>query len=206
MIAVKSRCPHRDHSPEFAIVCDWLAANGIDEWLPEQPTFLVQDEPFKKRIIYRGWKFDGERGYDVNSIAEGYARLLEEDRIVPLLEPVTDEVRAAFRVLETVDATEGQAFLVEAGDAASMEAHRRRMGLPERSSRMQMLSNDTSEKKCLSLTARDGALHVKITDGFTGDDEALTDAFVLGQNRFARLIEDLPQLLEWLKSERPSGR
>lgn len=199
--AVKSKCPTRDSSPEFATVCDWLAANGIDEWLPEDPTFVVQDEHVK-RIVYRGFQFDGdERGYDLDKISAGYVQVLHEDRSVPLLAPVTDAVRAAFDVLENSD-PKHQAFLVETSNHVKMAAYRSRLGLPEMVSSVRYFNLDGEARTCLRITAQDGALHFKVGSPDVPEEEALAGAFTLSEKRIERLAADLPKLLESLKAER----
>ncbi len=130
-----SKNPLPPASAAQAAVMDWLAANGIDELIPEQPTFLVQDEPFVKRIVYRAFKFDGdERGYDMGKISEGYLRLLEGDRSVPLTAPLTGEVRAAFDELETAPADQ-RCFLLEVRNgscyADKANAYRQRLGFTD---------------------------------------------------------------------------
>lgn len=204
--AIKSTCPHRDDSPEFATVCDWLAANGIDELIPEDPTFMVIDD----RIVYRAFQFkDGQRGHDPAMLADAHLRLLEEDRTVPLQSPVTDEVRAAFDALESRESSQYRSFLVEianggtCGDnVAKADAYRRRLGHDDSTPRIQLLSNSGPSRKCLSLTARNGAIHIKVGDDFIKDEDATTDAFVLDAHRIDGLAETLPKLKAWLKSER----
>lgn len=86
----------RTETPELGTVLDWLAANNIDEIIPEQPTFVVDD----RHIFYRAFQFrDGKRSYDPADIVDNYVDVMIEDRQVPLVVPLTDEVREAFRVL-----------------------------------------------------------------------------------------------------------
>ena len=132
-----SKNPRPATSVAQAVVMDWLAANGIDELIPHQPTFLVQDEPMVKRIVYRSFKFDDDqRGYDIQKVSEGYLRLLEEDREVPLVAPLTSEVRAAFEELETAP-DDQRSFLLEVVNgscySAKAKAYRERLGFSQAS-------------------------------------------------------------------------
>jgi hypothetical protein len=132
-----SKSPYRDDSPEVTVVSDWLAANGIDELLPDQPTFVVGHG----RIIYGGFKFeDDERGYDTDKIlSDGIATVLREDRIVPLVSELTDEVRAAFAALE--DRDKWRCFLLERGsyggwDSRKVDDYRERLGFDVEADRL----------------------------------------------------------------------
>lgn len=203
--AVQTERAKRD-SAEYLVVRDWLAANGIDEFLPEDPTFMVIDD----QIVYRGFQFKNDRrGHDPEMLAEAYLRILEEDRTVPLAVPLADAVRAAFDALETREACEQRCFLIEVvkggTDARKAEAYRRRLGLNDRTRRVQLLSN-SEPRTCLSITAQDGALHLKIGDGFIPEDAALDGAFVLEQGRIDSLMRDLPRLREWLRAENLTGK
>lgn len=82
------RPPHLDTS--YAEVYDWLAANGIDEWLPENPTVTIAGD----RLTYTAFRFRGERGWDVEKIVfNPETGMLTEDRTVPLVVPPTDRIR-----------------------------------------------------------------------------------------------------------------
>lgn len=79
----------------YAAAYDWLAANGIDEWLPEGGTIKVKGG----RITYTAFQFEGgRRGYDGADIVVKGDVAATEQRTVPLVVPLTDKVRAAFRV------------------------------------------------------------------------------------------------------------
>lgn len=85
---------------DAAVICDWLAANGIREWVPENLSVHV-DTSGDPLLTYTSHLWRGERGWDGGNIAvrgEGEDRLTEvELRTVPLLMPPDDAVRAAFR-------------------------------------------------------------------------------------------------------------
>ncbi len=100
MQLTRSTCPQRNqYGPAFKLVCDWLATNGIDEVVPEQPTFEVNNT--ERHIIYRAFQFiDGQRGHDLGKLRTGHFDILVEDRVVPLVEPLSPTVRDAFQRLE----------------------------------------------------------------------------------------------------------
>jgi hypothetical protein len=78
-------------APHFRILYDWLAANGIDEWIPEDPLIQVVGG----EIRYQSFVWDGARGWDIDSIVvDDYGPLFEERR-VPLVRPADDLVLAA---------------------------------------------------------------------------------------------------------------
>ncbi len=96
----------------------WLVPNGIAEWVPEDATFRV--DAGSGWITYtsfvwddgvvRGWNHEfaavGDEGLSerVRVLARTARRdsngVLFEDRVVPLVVPVTDRVRELFRVSE----------------------------------------------------------------------------------------------------------
>lgn len=100
MRLTRSTWEKRDqYGPEFTLVSDWLATNGIDELIPENPVIEVNNT--EQHIIYRAFQFiDGRRGYDLSALKTGYTDILIEDRTVPLIVPLTVEVRDAFQYLE----------------------------------------------------------------------------------------------------------
>ncbi len=130
--AVQTTSPYRETmSDDMRTVADWLAANGIDELLPDQPTFEVYDD---ERILYRAFKFNNDnRSHNVADITMGYANLLVEDRIVPVVTPLTAEVREAFERSETAEEENARAFLLEVRNRTVLsdkfEAYRKRLGL-----------------------------------------------------------------------------
>ncbi len=79
---------------------DWLAANGIDEYVPEDTTFDIVDG----QISYTSfvWSEGHERGWDrhikVTTDDDPTAEhdTVYETRTVPLREPVTDRIRNLF--------------------------------------------------------------------------------------------------------------
>lgn len=78
--------------PELNEVLDWLAANGIDEWLPERPTITI--DYGLSQITYTAFQFTGERGWDVANLASHRDDIHTEERTVPLLVSPTDRIRA----------------------------------------------------------------------------------------------------------------
>jgi hypothetical protein len=80
------------------IVYDWLAANGVDEWIPERPTFTVD----AGTLTYSAWRWQVDRGgrslrgWDVGNVElAGAYDIAREDRTVPLVSPLTERVRKA---------------------------------------------------------------------------------------------------------------
>lgn len=52
---------------DVGVVYDWLAANGVDEWLPDKPTIVVRGQ----RLEYEAFLWDGAaRGWDDAGIAD----------------------------------------------------------------------------------------------------------------------------------------
>lgn len=83
------------HPPELNEIRDWLVANGIDEWLPEDPVITVAGD----QIMYTAFQFTGERGWDPGNLAVHANGVHTEIRTVPLLVPPTDRIRAlAYRL------------------------------------------------------------------------------------------------------------
>jgi hypothetical protein len=90
--------------PHHQIFYDWLSANGIDEWIPEDP--LIQIVGREIRYLSFVWA-NGERGWDMDRIVvDDYGAPLEERR-VPLVRPVDDVVLAAAREGGAVVVIEG---------------------------------------------------------------------------------------------------
>lgn len=207
----RSNSPIRDKSADMALVCDWLATNGIDELAPEQPTFLVRDD----QIIYRAFKFaDNQRGYNAATLLDGHVTLLEEDRIVPLLAPVTDDVRAAFERLETIGRE--CAYLVEVYNGGTrsdkMDAYRRRLGISDGPhGRVGYFNWDGDQGTELAFTVEGPKLKVSIGAVATKANEVPdrnrtpSAVFELDGRRTDRLIEDLSHLRKHLSEvETPS--
>lgn len=79
----------------YVAAYDWLAANGIDEWLPAHAAITVR----RGQITYTGFQFEnGRRGYDASAILVRGDDAVTEERTVPLVVSLTDKARAAFRV------------------------------------------------------------------------------------------------------------
>lgn len=107
-----------DLSAAYNTVLDWLAANGVDEWLPQQVNVLV-DEP-EGTLTYTAFPWDGERGWDPEHIGDDAfgddPRL--DTRTVPL-QVVPDPL-----VVAAVDAVNREASEQDTGDRFTLE-HRR---------------------------------------------------------------------------------
>lgn len=78
-------------------VYEWLKANGVDEWLPDEPDIYVAGG----ELTYTAWVWDGPRGWDMDHVrvedrGGGPAGVFEL-RTVPLLVPLTDRVRELAR-------------------------------------------------------------------------------------------------------------
>lgn len=81
-------------SPPFKAANDWLEANGVSEWIPENPTISVVGD----QLTYTAFRFEGDRrGFDTKAIVVIGLDVATEDRTVPLRLPLTDVVREAFR-------------------------------------------------------------------------------------------------------------
>jgi hypothetical protein len=75
---------------------EWLAANGIAEWIPYEPVFHVHDG----QLTYTSYLWaEGRRGWDPEQFEwpDPGAEPPTELRTVPLLAPLTDAARASFR-------------------------------------------------------------------------------------------------------------
>ncbi len=96
----------RGRRPDFAarqehdavVLYSWLAENGVDEWLPEKPRIAVG----AGQLTYTAYVWlDGKRGWDGDFIARSGLGadvvVATEDRVVPLLVPLTDQVRMLAR-------------------------------------------------------------------------------------------------------------
>lgn len=101
----------RGFTEEQALVYDWLAANGVAEWIPETCNIRVG----RGRLVYDSfvWNDGVERGFNSDFAVTGDPGLSErvlaiaaadaigpgeaiiEERLMPLLVPPSDEVRAA---------------------------------------------------------------------------------------------------------------
>lgn len=79
--------------PHHRIFYDWLSANGIDEWIPENP----QIEVGGGEIRYQSFVWEGERGWNIDRITVDDWGVLLEERRVPLVRPLDDLVLAAAR-------------------------------------------------------------------------------------------------------------
>lgn len=87
-------------SRNHEIVAGWLAANGIDEWIPTEqgePAKVVVDAA-AGTITYRAFLWmAGKRGWNSDYwVYEGDSDMPGmEERVVPLLAPLTPDVVAA---------------------------------------------------------------------------------------------------------------
>lgn len=75
--------------PHYAEVYDWLALNGINEWLPQGPTLDIRGD----RLTYTAFVWNGPRGWDSSHIAMRRGEAPVERRTVPLLVPLTARIR-----------------------------------------------------------------------------------------------------------------
>lgn len=94
--------PERFTAEEKTVI-DWMLANGVDEWLPWQPSFHVEGGP-TPTLTYTAHMWTGSRGWDPEHIARansnlngGGQEMPTELRTVPLLVAPDDAVRAACR-------------------------------------------------------------------------------------------------------------
>lgn len=81
-----------------AEVYDWLALNGVSEWLPPNPVFTIRGG----RLIYTSYLWAGPRGWDINGVATvtgsgGQSEPATHLQEVPLLVAPTDRVRELAR-------------------------------------------------------------------------------------------------------------
>jgi hypothetical protein len=70
---------------------DWLAANGIDEWIPEAPAFRV--DPAAGTLTYTSYMWVGPRGWSDTHIDVDAEGPLLEQRTVPMVAPPSDRLR-----------------------------------------------------------------------------------------------------------------
>lgn len=73
----------------LATVYDWLAANGIEEYLPDNPRLTIDGGTLTYTSYV--WPVDSNRGWDLEPVEHLH---LTHPRTVPLVEPMPDEVRA----------------------------------------------------------------------------------------------------------------
>ncbi len=83
----------------------WLAANGINEPLPEDPTIVVAGN----RIIYTSFVWLGPPGWDAEHMHPDGDTIT---RTVPLLQPPDDEVADILAELELFAAQRGRTPVV----------------------------------------------------------------------------------------------
>lgn len=79
-----------DMEPPFDELYDWLALNGVDEWLPEGPTFTIKDGA----LTYTAYVWNGPRGWSGERIVvDGKGKAAVEQRTVPMVVPPTPRIR-----------------------------------------------------------------------------------------------------------------
>lgn len=97
-----SRTSRPELSPPAAKhLYDWLAKNGIDEWIPAYPKIVVSGG----QLTYTAFAFSGPRGYDAEHIAltPDKTDVEYEMRTVPLLVmPDAETIAAAKAVRCTI--------------------------------------------------------------------------------------------------------
>ena len=78
-------------------VYKWLAANGVEEWLPNEPTIEVTDTELTYDAFV--WQTQVQRGFNASMLCgrDGYPMV--KPRTVPLLEPPSLGVLAACEVV-----------------------------------------------------------------------------------------------------------
>lgn len=88
-----ARRPHME--AHFAAGYDWLAANGVNEWLPEQPVIEI-DRP-AGTLRYTAYQWSGPRGWDAEHLRLIGDDVAREWRTVPLVVPPDDKTIAALK-------------------------------------------------------------------------------------------------------------
>jgi hypothetical protein len=82
-------------APAYRACYEWLAANGIDELLPDRPLIIIDHPAQRLSVTCWVWGPGADRwGRDltVTRLGDGLAT---EERTVPLTQPLTDRIRAA---------------------------------------------------------------------------------------------------------------
>lgn len=92
------------HGP-VAAVYDWLAANGIREWLPENPVIVVADN----RIVFSAFVWTGPPGWDPQHIHPDFDTVT---RTVPLQVPPSPRVAETLTEMELFATLHGRAPVV----------------------------------------------------------------------------------------------
>ncbi len=85
--------------PDVVALYDWLAANGVDELVPQDPTFEIDEEA--GTFTYSSFVWAGERGWNLEHLDVDGA-VLTGQRTVPLLVPPSG------RVLELLERSQGR--------------------------------------------------------------------------------------------------
>jgi hypothetical protein len=74
----------------FATLYDWLAANDVDEVLPEHP--IIEVNAAAATIRYTAFQWDGPRGWNYAHLRVGRQDVGREWRTVPLTVPPSPDV------------------------------------------------------------------------------------------------------------------
>ncbi len=91
-----------DGDEDLKATYDWLKANGVDEWLPEQPTITV--DKAANTLTYDAFGWEGARGWDGGNIAvDNDGNVVTERRFVKLVQvPDANIIAAAERAGATI--------------------------------------------------------------------------------------------------------
>lgn len=79
----------------YRIAYGWLAANGIDELVPDRPLIIVDETRGQLSVTCWAWKPGADRWDYTLSVTRLGDALATEERVVPLTVPLTKKVREA---------------------------------------------------------------------------------------------------------------
>lgn len=106
--------PDFSHAPEVVGIYEWLAANGVDEWLPEHPAITINQQT--STITYTAFVWTGPRGWDMDHTLGDRDGPLTERRTVPLVASLDGETAlriAHMRAEPTIVGYVDKSILVE---------------------------------------------------------------------------------------------
>lgn len=89
---------------ECEAIYDWLAANGVSEWLPENPRIAVADGA----IVFSAFAWVGPAGWNLANIHPTFDEVI---RTVPLRCPPTSDVAGWLAELDMFATLHGRAAL-----------------------------------------------------------------------------------------------
>jgi hypothetical protein len=104
----------------YDTIYDWFADNGVEELLPAGAIAEVAGT----QLIYSAYQWRSDRGWDFEGCVEdddGFPA--GEFRVVPLLAPVTDRLRAAAAHAQAIDGPAMGFTLVERNRTEGRPAH-----------------------------------------------------------------------------------